>query len=392
MGAVLIVDDSAADRALLRTILGRAGYTVYEVANGGDAVQKAREIRPHIVILDVNLPDLNGLAVCRAIRADAEIGGVPVLMLTVRDDDTDVLAGLEAGADDYVAKDSAGAIVIGRVRRLIQFRQMSSMAMLNQQLVQVGRLLAGIVHEIRGPLAVICGSAELLLYTESPDSENLQWIDAILRNAQLLQLRLDHLVATVRNSSSNVEDVDLPTLLRETLQLFLKGLPPGDRPIQIETACDDHVRAVRIDPGRLMQVLFNLLNNAQQALARLDRGGRIIVRVGTVEENDQRWVVVDIVDDGPGVPEAFIDRIFEPFFTTRDGGTGYGLYLAAELIREQSGRLTVVNNTEGGATFRIWLPETDSVAGTDAVVRGSTQQQQTNPPPRETSAPDQELR
>jgi signal transduction histidine kinase len=392
MGAVLIVDDSAADRALLRTILGRAGYTVYEVANGGDAVQKAREIRPHIVILDVNLPDLNGLAVCRAIRADAEIGGVPVLMLTVRDDDTDVLAGLEAGADDYVAKDSAGAIVLGRVRRLIEFRQMSSMAMLNQQLVQVGRLLAGIVHEIRGPLAVICGSAELLLYTESPDSENLQWIDAILRNAQLLQLRLDHLVATVRNSSSNVEDVDLPTLLRETVQLFLKGLPPGDRPIQIETACDDHVRAVRIDPGRLMQVLFNLLNNAQQALARLDRGGRIIVRVGTVEEHDQRWVVVDIVDDGPGVPEAFIDRIFEPFFTTRDGGTGYGLYLAAELIREQSGRLTVVNNTEAGATFRIWLPETDSVAGTDAVVRGSTQQQQTNPPPRETSAPDQELR
>jgi signal transduction histidine kinase len=392
MGAVLIVDDSAADRALLRTILGRAGYTVYEVANGGDAVQKAREIRPHIVILDVNLPDLNGLAVCRAIRADAEIGGVPVLMLTVRDDDTDVLAGLEAGADDYVAKDSAGAIVLGRVRRLIQFRQMSSMAMLNQQLVQVGRLLAGIVHEIRGPLAVICGSAELLLYTESADSENLQWIDAILRNAQLLQLRLDHLVATVRNSSSNVEDVDLPTLLRETVQLFLKGLPPGDRPIQIETACDDNVRAVRIDPGRLMQVLFNLLNNAQQALARLDRAGRIIVRVGTVEEHDQRWVIVDIVDDGPGVPAAFIDRIFEPFFTTRDGGTGYGLYLAAELIREQSGRLTVVNNTEGGATFRIWLPATDSVAGTDAVVRGSTQQQQTNPPPRETSAPDQELR
>ena len=66
MGAVLIVDDSAADRALLRTILGRAGYTVYEVAKGGEAVHKAREVRPHIIILDVNLPDLNGLAVCRA--------------------------------------------------------------------------------------------------------------------------------------------------------------------------------------------------------------------------------------------------------------------------------------------------------------------------------------
>ena len=129
-------------------------------------------MRPHIVILDVNLPDMSGLEVCRAIRADSEIASLPVLMLTVRHDDSDVLAGLEAGADDYVAKDSAGAIVLGRVRRLIQFRQMSSMAMLNQQLVQVGRLLAGIVHEIRGPLAVIRGSAEVLQLSDQPNSDN----------------------------------------------------------------------------------------------------------------------------------------------------------------------------------------------------------------------------
>ena len=182
MAAVLIVDDSSADRALLRTILGRAGYTIYEVANGRDALSKAREVRPHIIILDVNLPDLSGLEVCRRIRADNDIANVPVLMLTVRHDDSDVLAGLEAGADDYVAKDSAGAIVLGRVRRLIQFRQMSGMAMLNQQLVQVGRLLAGIVHEIRGPLAVIRGSAEILQSEQEPISDNAQWVEAILRN------------------------------------------------------------------------------------------------------------------------------------------------------------------------------------------------------------------
>jgi signal transduction histidine kinase len=362
MGAVLIVDDSAADRALLRTILGRAGYTVFEVAKGEEAVQKAREVRPHIIILDVNLPDINGLAVCRAIRADREIGGVPVLMLTVRDDDTDVLAGLDAGADDYVAKDSAGAIVLGRVRRLIQFRQMSSMAMLNQQLVQVGRLLAGIVHEIRGPLAVIRGSAELLLYSHPPDSENHQWVDAIVRNSQLLQLRLDHLVATVRNSSSHPQVIELSQLLRETVQLFLKGLHPGSRKIEVEIVCDGSVPAVRIDSGRLMQVLFNLLGNAQQALGRLDQDGQIVLRAGTVEDDGKRWVVVDVTDDGPGVPEAFIDRIFEPFFTTRDDGTGYGLYLAAELIKEQSGRITVRNNRERGATFTIWLPQSEQLA------------------------------
>jgi signal transduction histidine kinase len=358
MGAVLIVDDSAADRALLRTILGRAGYTVYEVALGGDAVKKAKEVRPHVIVLDVNLPDMNGLAVCRAIRNDREIANLPVLMLTVRHDDSDVLAGLEAGADDYVAKDSAGAILLGRVGRLIQFRQMSSMAMLNQQLVQVGRLFAGIIHEIRGPLAVIRGCAEVLKLNAPSAGEDSQWIESILRNSQVLQLRLDHLLATVRNSASDAQVIDVPSLVRESIELFVTGLPSNDRQIQVETACacPEPVPSVRADPGRLMQVLFNLLGNAHQALAGSDPGGRILVRIGTAEEDKRRWVIVDVVDNGPGIPEAYIDRIFEPFFTTREGGTGYGLYLASEILKEQSGRLTGRNNPQGGATFTIWLP------------------------------------
>src|SRR5262249_32852915 len=324
MAAVLIVDDSSADRALLRTILGRAGYTVHEVAKGGDALKKVQEVRPNIIILDVNLPDMSGLEVCRSIRASSEVASVPVLMLTVRHDDSDVLAGLEAGADDYVAKDSASAILLGRVRRLIQFRQMSSLAMLNQQLVQVGRLLAGIVHEIRGPLAVIRGSAEVLQLGDEQNGDNRQWVEAILRNAQLLQHRLDHLMAAVRNSSSDVQMIDLPALLKESAQLFIKGLPASQRHIQVHTACEETMPPIRTDPGRLMQVLFSLLGNAQQAVSGRTQG-RILLQASTVRSEGRRLVTVDVIDNGPGVPEAYIDRVFEPFFTTRDDGTGYGL-------------------------------------------------------------------
>jgi signal transduction histidine kinase len=361
MGSVLIVDDNPADRALFRTILGRAGYAVYEVARGGEALQKIREVRPHVVILDVNLPDLSGFDVCRAIRADREVASVPVLILTVRHDDADILAGLEAGADDYVAKDAASAIVLERVRRLIQFRQMSSLAMLNQQLVQIGRLLTGIIHEIRGPLSVIRGSAELLKMEESSEAESREWVDAILRNAQLLQVRLDHLMATVRNTSSDVQLVELPPLVQEAAELFAKGLPPSERDVAVETCCELAELTVRADYGRLMQVLLNLLNNAHQAIQSVGRGGCIRLRAGKARDSGRDWVVIDVIDSGPGIPAAYIDRIFEPFFSTRDGGTGYGLYFASEIIKEQGGRLSVCNNQGPGATFTIWLPDDGKV-------------------------------
>jgi len=357
MGAILIVDDNAADRVLLRTILSRAGYSVYEVARGREAVQKAREVRPHVVILDVNLPDLNGLDVCRAIRADQEISSIPVLMLTIRHDDSDVLAGLEAGADDYVAKDSASEIVLGRVRRLIQFRQMSSLAMLNEQLVQIGRLLAGIVHEIRGPLSVIRGCAELLRLSTPPEHEDGQWVEAILRNSHLLQLRLDHLMATVRNSSSNVHAVDLSSLLSEAASLFVKGIPPSERKIEVVTDTDPAAPQAKGDAGRLIQVLLNLLNNARQAILSTTGHGKIALRSGCAQERERRWVTIEVEDDGPGIPDAYIDRIFEPFFTTREDGTGFGLYLASQILKEQGGRLTARNNPVAGATFTLWLPE-----------------------------------
>ncbi len=363
-GAILIVDDNAADRALLRTILARAGYSVYEVAKGCDALRQARDVRPHVIILDVNLPDMSGLDVCRAIRANPETSAIPVLMLTVRHDDTDVVAGMEAGADDYVAKDAAGALILGRVRRLIEFRQMSGLAMLNQQLAQVGRLLAGIVHEIRGPLAVIRGNAELLQMTAVAGQEEEQWIDSILRSSRILQVRLEHLMAAVRKGSSEVHVTDPSAPILEAIDLFVKGLPPRDQPVRIEAVLGADVPKVQVDPGRLMQVLLNLLSNGHEAITRAHGTGRIVASTGVAKAEGRSWVTIDVRDDGPGVPEAYIDRIFEPFFTTREEGTGYGLYLAAAILKEQSGRIMVRNNPEGGATFSIWLPmaEPDVVA------------------------------
>jgi signal transduction histidine kinase len=92
--------------------------------------------------------------------------------------------------------------------------------------------------------------------------------------------------------------------------------------------------------------------------------GRITVWTRTVHEQGKDWVEIEVADDGPGIPDELLDRIFDPYVTTKATGTGFGLYLAAENLREQQGRLTVRNLTDGGACFTVWLPLAEVPAST----------------------------
>jgi len=355
MGTALIVDDSPADRALFRRLLSDHGHEVRELSRGGDTLDRARVDRPHVIILDVNLPDTDGHAVCRALKADAELCHIPVLMLTVRDDERDVLAGLHAGAEDYVAKDADGEIIVARVNRLIHDRQMTLAAVLNVGLIQVGRLLAGIVHEIRGPLSVIRGNAELMRLSLGNEHNGMQWIEPIIRNCKVLQVRLEHLMATVRGGSPRLEALELGPLAREAADLFRKGIDSRTGRLVLDFDLPADLPHVLGDGGRLLQVLLNLLTNAHEAIlaAAREQGGTICLKAGA---DDKNGVLLEVIDDGPGIPEAHLTRLFEPFYTTKPGGTGYGLYLAAEILREHGGSLAARNVEGGGACFALWLP------------------------------------
>jgi signal transduction histidine kinase len=164
-------------------------------------------------------------------------------------------------------------------------------------------------------------------------------------------------MSTVRSGPSQVRALELAPLIRETTDLFLKGTDPRAGQVKIEASGAPEVQVVA-DAGRLMQVLLSLLGNAHEAiLAAHPGGGRIAVRTRVEQADGRDWAVIEITDDGPGVPEEFMERIFEPFFTTKETGTGYGLYMASEILREQGGRLAVRNSPEGGACFSVWLPQ-----------------------------------
>lgn len=356
MSTILLVDDNASDRAIFRRILRDGGHVVHERARGGEVAEAVAEVRPHVVVLDVNLPDTDGHEVCRRLRAEPLSSGIPVLMLTVRDRREDVLAGLNAGADDYVAKDEAGEVILARVDRLANYRKLASLAVLNEQLAQVGRLLAGIVHEIRSPLSVIRGHAELMQMTLGDDPRLGEYLDPILRNCIILQSRLEHLMAAVRTGPASPALMTVAPVVREAVDLFAKGIDPRRKALTIEVSIPEELPAVVADAGRLIQVILNLLANAHEAIVAAKGRGRVEVRACVGREGDAEGVRIEVYDDGPGVPTHVLPRLFEPFFTTKSTGSGYGLYLAHEIIREQGGRLEAKNIAGGGACFSIWLP------------------------------------
>ena len=114
-GLVLVVDDERDLRTLLEFNLRQAGYQVAQAATGAEALSRARSLRPQVIVLDLNLPDVSGADVCRLLKSDEATRGIPILMLTARGSEADRIAGLELGADDYVGKPFSVREVLLRV-------------------------------------------------------------------------------------------------------------------------------------------------------------------------------------------------------------------------------------------------------------------------------------
>lgn len=353
MGTVLLVDDSPADRALFRSILGRAGHSVVDVPSGQEVVREIEAHCPHVVVLDVNLPDLPGSDVCRTIRAHPRHGSLPVLLLTSQQAEADVLAGLDAGADDYVGKDDPHAVIVARVERLIRYRMMSHAAALNEQLAQVGRLVAGVVHEIRGPLSVIRGHAELLQFEQQAAGTDPTWTEPILRNVELLQSRLDYLMGSIRSEIPRRHRCMVKEILREAVNLYTKGVDPFREGVRIETRGDGGDLCIDADGGQLIQALILLFGHCHRVSQTPSQKAEIVV--GCLSEDG--LLTIRIEDNGPPLSEPQSGRFFEPFLALRTGDVGFGPYLASAIISDHGGRIVAENLGERGVCLTIRIPQ-----------------------------------
>jgi len=226
------------------------------------------------------------------------------------------------------------------------------------RLVLMGTLAAGLAHEIRNPLGGIKGAAQLLRRSVDEQSALRQYTDIMVREVDRVTRLIESLLNLSRPPELSLAPVNIHEILEDAL--LLESQTVGGGSVQIKKNFDPSLPPVRADRSQLMQVFLNLVKNAFQAM---ERGG--VLTVATRLETDfhirgkgtrrNRFIWVDIADQGSGIKESDLAHIFSPFFTTKNSGTGLGLATCYQIIKEHGG-LIRVESTEGkGTTFKVSL-------------------------------------
>ncbi|MEO8257412.1 MAG: ATP-binding protein [Acidobacteriota bacterium] len=245
---------------------------------------------------------------------------------------------------------------------LTRVEQIEERERLRDRLASLGEMAAGIAHELKNPLAGIEVMAGLLR-RQVPDSKDAQSLLAdIMSEAKLANAIVVEMLEFVRPIRLQMEHTDLADVLRQAIILAETKTRRGDIAVTLDLAPD--LPMIEGDSHQLCQVFTNLLTNAFEALN--GRGAVSITAAVTYAEDEATQtaaapaVVVDVVDNGPGVPAELTDRIFNPFFTTKTTGTGLGLAIVSKIVDAHDGRIDVSSSAATGTRFRITVPMTNA--------------------------------
>ncbi|MBI3014065.1 MAG: response regulator [Candidatus Tectomicrobia bacterium] len=225
--------------------------------------------------------------------------------------------------------------------------------MQSEKLAAMGQIMAGLAHELNNPLTSIIGYCELAL-ERMRTGKHKDYVSKVLQEADRAAKIVQHLVAFARKHKPEKEVVNLNELLDATLALQDYSLRVSG--IQVLRELDPDLPMTTVDAHQLQQVFLNLLINAEQAIRDSGKGG--IIRIRSFAAKDGARAVIEITDDGPGVPMENQQKLFEPFFTTKEvgRGTGLGLSISQGIVRSHGGHIYVRSKSGAGATFGVDLP------------------------------------
>ncbi|BAZ66830.1 MAG: hybrid sensor histidine kinase/response regulator [Pelatocladus maniniholoensis HA4357-MV3] len=415
---ILVVDDTPDNLRLLSAMLTAQGYEVRKALSGKMALTACQMVLPDVILLDINMPEIDGYEVCRQLKTNDRTCRIPVIFISALDDVLDKVKAFDVGGVDYITKPFHGVEVVLRIENqlklcLLQNKlhdknillqkalddlQTSEVQMIQQEkMAALGQLVAGIAHEVNNPISFIYGNLEhvsqyvqdlinlIEAYQQeypSPtlkiqeivkqmdlnflinDQQNL--MDAMYRGAERIRSIVEALQNFSRLDEAQMKRVNIHEGIDSTIVMLQHRLnKTTNRPaIRILKKYSD-LPLVACYVSEINQVFMHLLNNAIDALDESSVNSQVSIakdkgeiHIRTMLTNSDT-VNIYIADNGPGISESVRSRMFDPFFTTKPPGKGSGLGLAISyqiVVQKHQGKLTCNSLPGQGAEFIIEIP------------------------------------
>jgi signal transduction histidine kinase len=390
---ILIVDDIADNRTILGRRFQRRGFETAEADSGRGALAMVEREEFDVVLLDVMMPDMNGLEVLRRIRQTYTDVQLPVIMVTGKTESQDIVEALNAGANDYITKPVDFAVAMARVSTQVRSRRAeenvrranAALSRANEDLERrIGErtielvnanaqlraaiaeaqaanrskdeFLVIVSHELRTPLNGMVGMGQMLTRTDLSEQQR-KMVGIMNASADQLHGVVADLLDTLDLSAGGLTLAPEPTSLRD---LVAEAAAPAEARarakgltfrLQMDEAC---AGMARVDPHRLRQVLGKILDNA----VKFTEAGEVSLTIARTGEG----VAFEVRDTGVGFDAETAGRMFRAFeqadgsLTRRFGGVGLGLAICHGLVALMGGRITAESEPGAGAVFRVTLP------------------------------------
>ena len=372
---ILIIDDEASNVLLLEKLLEKEGYSNSKsVTDSRNAAAVYQKFQPDLVLLDLNMPHLDGFQVMEQLNKIEKDSYIPVLVLTAQNDQATCLRALRSGAKDFLNKPFDLPEVCSRIKNLLEVRllhnQIKSQNKYLEEKVEerteelrlsheqlrhaeklsaIGKLAASISHEFNNPLLGIRNILEQIAQTPL-DSEMQELVGLAIQESTRVMDLATKLKQFYRPSSGVMVSVDLHSLLDDMMVLKKKNFV--EKNINVIKNYQENLPRMNAVDDQIKQVVLNLLQNAEESIQK-DSG---TITVATRAQGP--WIEVEIQDTGCGISPENINNIFEPFFTTKSEvkGTGLGLSVSYGIIQKHGGEIRCCSRLGEGSSFTLVLP------------------------------------
>lgn len=398
MSKILIVDDTPKNIQMAMNMLKNEGYQMFYAKDAKMAYKLINIHRFDLILMDIMMPEINGLEACETLKTNPATADIPIIFLTVKDDEKDIIKGFDCGGVDYVTKPFNPSILIKRVQTHIALSDANkSLKLLNENLYQqvaeqvdkvriqdqmlfqqskmaaMGEMIGNIAHQWRQPLGAISSTVLTLKTKLDADTSMCDDADALQTFVTDFKVKLNDIGEYVTTLSATIDDFrnffkptkdknrfKITSLLQKSIKLLSANLEENDITIIKDVTEVDMVGL----ENELAQVIINILNNAKEAILQSKNPKFILI----LAKENGGTLHLQIKDSGGGVDQSIVDKIFEPYFTTKHqaSGTGIGLFMSKEIIEKhmlgkikvENQHFTIDNQSLYGACFTIEIPTT----------------------------------